>query len=438
MLKDYRKRFVLLTMSLITLILVIVFIALGIFMYRQNRSELRNTMQQVIEPWNSRRSRLFMEDSLPPHLPEDALPVPPELPENERGERRGELPESGRASDTGSITTVFYDRQTDTFTVLSGGEGEDTDSVKAAALQAQQSEKSFGTLGSLGYIYYKEDMGGMCKIALAETSYLSSRLVKNVVLLALVLVLSLALFFFISVRLSKLAAKPLEKAVAMERQFVADISHDLKTPVTVILANSSILRESPDSKVSEQMQWIDSTDTAAKNMMNLVSEMLTLSSLESPGRTVKKEPVSLSSAAEKSVLQMESVAYDRGVTVDSDIEPDIVISADPLYIPRICDGLLENALKYEPDGGCVSLTLKRQRKSAVLTVRNAGSSISEEDLPHIFERFYRGDKSRSMQKGHGLGLPIIKQMTDILGADIRAESPKESGTVFTVTFELAE
>ena len=111
---------------------------------------------------------------------------------------------------------------------------------------------------------------------------------KNAGLLALVLVLSLALFFFISVRLSKLAARPLEKAVAMERQFVADISHDLKTPVTVILANSSILRESPDSKVSEQLQWIDSTDTAAKNMMELVSEMLTLSSLESPGRTVKK------------------------------------------------------------------------------------------------------------------------------------------------------
>ena len=248
----------------------------------------------------------------------------------------------------------------------------------------------------------------------------------------------MGLFFLISLWLSGLAAKPMEKAVEMERQFVADISHDLKTPITVVLANNSILRSSPEATVAEEMPWVESTDLAAKNMMTLVNEMLTLSSLESVERTVKKERVDLSSVTEKSVLQMESVAYDRGVTVESEVDPGAVLVADPDHVARIVDGLLENALKYEPDGGSVLLTLKRSRKKATLAVRNKSSFISKEDLPHVFERFYRGDKARADRKGFGLGLPIIRQMVLLSGGDLTVESDRETGTVFTAVFDTAE
>ena len=96
--------------------------------------------------------------------------------------------------------------------------------------------------------------------------------------------------------------------------------------------------------------------------------------------------------------------------------------------------LVDNALKYEPEGGKVKISLTAMKKKAVLTVSNTGSFISPDDLPHIFERFYRGDKSRGEKGGHGLGLPIIKKMTELIGADISATSDKEKGTVFTVTF----
>jgi signal transduction histidine kinase len=230
----------------------------------------------------------------------------------------------------------------------------------------------------------------------------------------------------------------MEDAMEMERQFVADISHDLKTPITVVLANSSIIRSDPDARVSEQEQWLDSTDAAARNMMDMVERMLTLSSLESAGASVERIPLSLSAAAEKCALQLESLAYDRGVEIKTDIEPGVSVMATAECAEKICGGLVENALKYEKPGGCVTVKVEKGKKNSLLRVENAGSVIDEKDLPHIFERFYRGDKSRTESRGHGLGLPIVKSAAELIGARISVKSDAETGTAFTVSFDNAE
>ena len=104
---------------------------------------------------------------------------------------------------------------------------------------------------------------------------------------------------------------------------------------------------------------------------------------------------------------------------------------------RIVSSLLENALKYEPEGGRVLLSLVREKKNAVLSVQNFGSSIAEQDLPHVFERFYRSDKSRGSKDGSfGLGLAITREMTERLGGKITARSSREEGTIFTVSFRI--
>ena len=164
--------------------------------------------------------------------------------------------------------------------------------------------------------------------------------------------------------------------------------------------------------------------------------MLTLSSLESAEKTVEKQSVNLSSTAEKCVLQMESVAYERGITVEDEIDENITILSTDEYTKRICSSLIENALKYEPDGGNIKIKVGTSRKKAVFSVQNFGSMINEDDLPHIFDRFYRGDKTRSLSKGHGLGLPIVYKMCELLHAHIMVESTKKSGTIFTVAFEI--
>ena len=429
MLKGYRRRFVVSTMIPVGAVLLIALAALGIFMHRSAREELRNTMSLMVRPWDAPTEKFHTLGDLPPHTEHGFDGRRPE-PDGRR-----EAPDSV----DGLITTVFYDAQSGEISIMSETPA-DSERIAAAVEEIVGLEGDYGTLSSRGLIYYKEGIGGNCKIALAESSYISSRLLKNILLLLLIFVLAMGFFLLISIWLSRLAAKPMEEAVEMERQFVADISHDLKTPITVVLANNSILRADPGATVSEQGQWIESTDAAAKNMLKMVNEMLALSSLETVGKKEELMPVDLSSAAEKCVLQLESLAYDRGVELESDVAEGITVRATPEYIERICTGLLENALKYEPDGGRVRVELKsaKQKRRAVLTVQNFGSVIPEEDLPHIFERFYRGDKTRDIKKGHGLGLPIIKRVTELIGAQIEARSGQQEGVVFTVTFETAE
>ncbi len=423
MLNGYRRRFVAITMTLIALVLLFALVIQGLYVCRSEYQDMRKTMSMVLEPW-----RMMGDDVRP--KPEGDRPAPPEGDRNPDEEQ----PMDARGLRDAGITTVFYDVNEDTVAVMPGSRDVDEAALAEAARAAAGREETFGKVGQ-GFYYLREG-GETMKIALADVSFLRTRVLKNIGVLVGIYLLALCVFFFISRWLSKLAARPMEQAMQMERQFVADISHDLKTPITVVLANDAILRSNPEAATGEQMQWIDSTDAAARNMMDMVEKMLTLSSLESANRAVEKTSVCLSSCVEKSVLQMESVAYDRGVAVESDIAPGINVMATEDYCMRILSGLIGNALKYEPDGGAVHISLTQERKRALLTVRNGGSVIAPEDLSHVFERFYRGDKARSGSGGHGLGLPIVKGICDLLGAEISVKSSEREGTAFTVSFEI--
>ena len=427
MLKQYRRRVVVSSMLLIALVLLISLAALFLIQYKNAWEETKNTMRLVAGPWD-RPGEGFrdLETKQPPESAEreSAEQLPPM-----HGERWVLNSENAE-----NIITVFVDSKTGTLSMLEKSSSEiDSTIIYEAVLAARESDAEFGLLHQYGLIYYRESAPMNEKYTFTDVSFLRSRLLRSFLGLLLIFSLSMILFSLISIWLSRRAAKPMEQAIDMERQFVADISHDLKTPITVILANNSILRSDPDAKVGDQEQWLDSTDAAAKNMMELIGQMLTLSSLESAERTaVKREILDLSNIAEKCVLQLESLAYDRGIMLDTEIQADIRIPGDREYVERICTGLIENALKYEPDGGRVEVHLSRQKRKALFRVKNAGSVIAPEDLPHIFERFYRGDKARTGHTGYGLGLPIIKQMAELLGGEIIVESSEESGTAFSV------
>lgn len=432
MLKRYRRRFVASTMCLVSLVLLAALGVQFVIQYRNAWDEMRNTMSLVIGPWDR------PGDGFRP-----IMQTPPETRDEREGEDRRLQGKVGRQELPGiareMIVTVFCDAATDEISIPDRDHADLDDGVIIAAVQeARSMEADFGVLRESGLIYYRETVQETEKYAFADISYLRDRMVRSFLILLLVFLLTMGFIGLISLWLARRAAKPMEQAIEMERQFVADISHDLKTPITVILANNSILRSEPSTKVGDNLQWIDSTDEAARNMMHLIGQMLTLSSLESVEMTAKREPVDLSHIAEKCTLQMESVAYDRSITIETEIGEGITYQGDREYAERICSGLVENALKYEPDGGKIRVILSRQKKKALFRVENAGSVIEPEDLPHVFERFYRGDKARSQQKGHGLGLPIIRQMTELQGGEIQVESSAETGTAFTVSFTADE
>lgn len=406
----YRKRFVQFNMLLIGIVLAVMVAVIAGYMTRDYYTSLRETMEQVVAPL-----RFF---SLPP----EGRPEKPEFRES---------PEDIQRKD---ILTVFYSQEDDSYTLLSNSEVFSQEELPSLLHTIVSQEKDFGILYSQDAIYYRSGKTPY-KIAIASTDYIVHSVVNLVLVLLAVWVGAMLLFLLISIRLSAVAARPMEEAMQREKQFVADASHDLKTPLSVILANNSILMENPENKVGDLRRWLDSTQEAAKRMQKLIAEMLTLADVERQDVPLVREEVDLANIAMKADLELESVAFEKNVTLEDDLPDRCMVTGNADYLLRIVMSLLENALKYEPIGGRVSIHLTQSKKKTVLSVCNQGSRIADEDLPHVFDRFYRSDKSRTNSAGSfGLGLAITKEMVERLGGTISVTSSQEEGTIFSVTF----
>lgn len=419
----YRKRFIQLNMILIGGMLLLMLTAVGIYMAVDYYKELRNSMKQIVRSYDTDSSYSQQQPQREPPKQES-----PKFPEN-RNQRL-------KLKDRKEITSIRYTAESQHISILSLAAEIDESLLAAVLDKIVNRKKNYGILPHDGIIYYRTGNGDPYRIAIAPIGYIGESMYRLAGILLFIWVVAMLGFFVLSYYLSKLAVKPMEDAIAREKQFIADASHDLKTPLSIILANNSILRKSGDSCIAAQMKWIDSTETAAKNMQQLIQEMLTLSALEQRTSDTAAEAVNISAIVTKAALQMESVAYEKDITLDSDIADGLIMTGDEECLRRISASLIENAIKYEPSGGRVSITLARRKRQLRLTVRNHNSVIPDEDLPHVFERFYRGDKSRRTHDSHGLGLAITKQMAENMGGKILAESKKQTGTAFTVLFPL--
>lgn len=423
MLKKYRRQFVTLNMCLVGAVLLVTLIFVGFYMYRDYYEKMESTMNAVLEPLNSSVFDLFdfFYDRRGGDAPEEA----PESPAPEDEMRQ-------------NITTIFYNAKRGECSVISRERNYDSDTIVGIVSEVARRTEDFGRLRDYGVFYCRTGSDGSYKIAVADTAYLRDSMRDLILILLAIFVGAMVIFFFISRAIAGMAARPLEEAMKREKQFVADASHDLKTPLTVILANTEILRQDPEATVAEQQKWIDSTADAAENMQGMIQEMLTLSRVEDSEEPLVMEEVDFSAVAERSALQLESVAYENGICMDTRICEGVRIVANEACLQRISECLIGNAIKYEPEGGSVTVTLALREHEAVLSVSNPGSDITPEELPHIFERFYRSDKTRSTTGGHGLGLAIAKRMTERMGGSILAESGPGAGTRFSVSFPLPE
>jgi len=240
----------------------------------------------------------------------------------------------------------------------------------------------------------------------------------------------------ISVRWARRNIAPVESAFEKQQELVANASHELKTPITIINTDLSILNGSSDNFTDEQKKWLENISGQVNRMSALVGEMLELARLEANGKNAVKEDVNLSTVAEMVVLGAEALAFEKNVTLNSDIKPDIVVSAVSANMEKLIYILLENALKYTSQGESVTIKVYAERKRAVLKVRNTGVGIKQEDVPKLFDRFYRVDESHGSAGGFGLGLAIAKSIVDISGGKIGVDSKEGEYTEFVVVFKL--
>lgn len=317
------------------------------------------------------------------------------------------------------------------------------DVLEQAGEQLAGADEGFGSLSDLGLFYMKRQAGGVMYLAFADMGSASGWRALAATL-AVVEVAALAVFLVISLFFSRWALRPVARAWTQQRRFVADASHDLKTPLTVILANTSIAFEHPERSVASQSQWLESTQHEAEAMQGLVGDLLTLAKMDEEEAAAQSgaarpalEEVDLSDVIEGEVLQFESVAFERGVKLGSQVEPGIKLRGNEQRLRRLAGTLIDNACKYVDDGGAVDVALSRAGKQAKLEVRNTGAPISPEDLPHVFDRFYRADKARTGGAGgHGLGLAIARAIAEEHGGTLTASSTQAEGTAFTATLPL--
>ena len=229
------------------------------------------------------------------------------------------------------------------------------------------------------------------------------------------------LFLAVSILLARWAVRPVEQAWDQQRQFVGDASHELKTPLTVILTSTELL-QSGSCAPEEQNRFLASIRTMAEQMRGLVDELLSLTRADNPDLSVNREPVDLSKCVSDSILPFEPVFYEKDLTIEQTIEENIHVRGNEARLGQVVEILLDNAQKYCTPGTCTKVNLLRQGRSAILTVENRGEELSKEELEDVFRRFYRRDKARSMNHSYGLGLAIAKQIVEGHRGKIWAES----------------
>jgi signal transduction histidine kinase len=227
---------------------------------------------------------------------------------------------------------------------------------------------------------------------------------------------------------SGLVLRPTMNAIQEEKEFVANASHELKTPLAIITADCTLLKET-----SGDNEYLDNISGQCLNMNETILDMIELSKLETSKPTY--EEVNVSQLLTDLTLSFDAVAFESGIDYGTEIDDGIVLAkANKKDLTRLFNLLIDNAMKYcEGEKKVIQITLKRQKKGALFTIRNTGCEVRDEDREKIFSRFYQGksgtDKER---KGSGLGLAIVKDISDRYGYDVRVSSSYQQEMTFTL------
>lgn len=227
---------------------------------------------------------------------------------------------------------------------------------------------------------------------------------------ALIGAAAMALFLLVSLLLARWAVKPVESAWLQQRQFIADASHELKTPLAVIMTNAELLRQ-PDYPEPERRRFSESILIMSRQMRELVERLLELARADSGRETESPKELDFSKLVSDSLLPFEPLFFESDLGLEAQVEAGIRLNGREQALRQALEILLDNARKYSPPASRASLSLGRHgRGHCILSVSNPCAELSKQELKDIFKRFYRLDKARSRDGGYGLGLPIAKSI----------------------------
>lgn len=433
-----RRRFIVVVMATISVMLVfimLIIIAGNVQHYKNVAFESLHSLINLTNPVNTFSSDdqpLTVENADPGDTMPESDPPPSTSSRLDAEDQKAALALPGivvALGEDGADAEVIFSRNMDTSDAT-------VQKLVSAVLSAAESE---GTLAEYDLSYSMRQTPEGTKIAFVDRSYETSNIRSLLLWSLLGFVAAWLAFLFLVWRLSSWVFRPVEEAWSQQRQFIADASHELKTPLTVILANLRILGNHREDTIANQMRWIESSDQEALRMKKLVSDMLLLARNDADEtQPLATEPVLFSDIVLGAILSFESVALDNSLRIHDEITPDIVVDGDKAQLEELVGILLDNACKYAAPESVISVRLTRQERSVHLAVHNKGDAFDDDAIAHLFERFYRLDQSRTRQTGgYGLGLAIADSICQRHQGHISAANEDE-GVTFHVTLPIAQ
>ena len=295
----------------------------------------------------------------------------------------------------------------------------------AYAKQAIADQRERGWLGSYRYKVFaaKSETG----VVFVDGSANRAMLTQSMTIAGVVLVTSAALVLILIAIFSKRAVKPIAESYEKQRQFITDANHELKTPLTLIMANLDIVEEELGKN-----EWLDDIRAEGHRMTGLVNQLVALSRMDEENHVLNLTNVAFGKMVADTVTEFEPLALSRGKTIGSGIDADIVYYGDETLLRQLVGILLDNALKYCDQGGDIVVDLRRGGR-IVLTIENTYASVGEVELHRLFDRFYRADKARTFTGGYGVGLSMAKAIVEKHKGSITAYQKDATHIGFKVT-----
>lgn len=243
-------------------------------------------------------------------------------------------------------------------------------------------------------------------LVIINTNNISKRLVNSLSLSLIILLISLIIIYFLTKIITNFLVKPAEETYIKQREFIADASHELKTPIAVIMASTDAVENEPKEK-----KYLNNIKDQTEKMNNLITNLLNLSKLEESTNKELYTKENISKLIEKEALTFESLAFENNTSIETIIKENIILNCNPIEIQELLSILIDNAIKHTKNKKTINITLNEKKNDIILEVTNYGDTIAKEDYEKIFERFYRVDKSRNRSSNrYGLGLAIAKSI----------------------------
>ena len=309
--------------------------------------------------------------------------------------------------------TVFFDKKgkvDQTFTESIYAIDEDTAIEYAQKVMDGGEER--GWISNYRYKVFSAEKG--YGVVFVDGSMSRSAMMQSMTIAGIVLLGCAALVLILIFLLSKKAVKPIAESYEKQKQFVTDANHELKTPLTLILANLDIA----EAELGKN-EWLDDIRSEGHRMTELVNQLVALSRMDEEGQPMNVTEVSFGELVADTVSEFEPLAKDRGKVLTASVDKEITQLGDEVLLHRLVGILMDNAIKYCDNDGEISVTLRRGRR-VVLTVENTYSAVGEIELHRIFDRFYRADKARKFTGGYGVGLSMAKAIVEKHKGEISA------------------